>query len=252
VDYNPNQDFIPFPGGEGLGAWDGVSQTWTGSAWDLNTGSAGPWTWQDLLGAHPNGTNSPPTIDGSPDPTKEHWAIRRWVAKELTKDTPATVIWRVRKTNLSTFGSGVTGLLFINGKHLDSKAIEALDGTNPARQVTVTLKSTDIVDLALSPVGPSGDRGDGSDGSETWFWVDTRPVTTKPTLSGTTVNVAQGQCTFSWSSQPGLKYSVWISSDLTNWSALKTGLDSGGATTSYVDALPSPVPGFRFYKVSQP
>lgn len=33
IDYDPNVDFIPFVGGEDAGAWDGWSQTWTGSAW---------------------------------------------------------------------------------------------------------------------------------------------------------------------------------------------------------------------------
>jgi len=250
VDYNPTQDFIPYPGGDGQGDWDGVNQTWTGTQWDLNTADAGPWTYQDALGIHPNGVNSPPIIDGSPDPTNEHWAIRRWVAQELTKDTPVKIVWRVRKTNLNN--TGVTGLLFINGKLVDSKAIEGNDGTNSVRRFPVTLKSTDIVDLALSPVGPSGDRADGQDGSETWFWVDARVVASSITISGASVNVTPNQCSFSWGSQAGMKYTVWASNDLKVWSAVKTGLDSGGATTTYADALASPQPAYKFYKVSQP
>jgi hypothetical protein len=183
-DYNPNLDFIPFPGGAGQGEWDGFTQLWTGSAWDLNTAAAGPWTQQGQLDVHPNGANSPSEIGGASDPNNEHWAIRRWVAKKLTKDTPVTIIWQVRKTNLS--GSGVTGMIFVNGKLADSKSIPGNDSAGEIRRHRVTLKPNDIVDLALSPEGPNGDRHDGSDGSQTWFWVDTRaaaPAT--PALSVT-------------------------------------------------------------------
>jgi len=132
---------------------------------------------------HPNGTNSPSTIDGSPDPTNEQWVIRRWVAKQLTKDTPVTIIWQVKKTNLSC-GAGVTGLLFVNGKLVDSKSIAFDDSQGEIRRCKITLKPNDIVDLALSPVGPTGDRIDWCDGSQTWFWVDTRVTTSvAPTLA---------------------------------------------------------------------
>ena len=198
VNYNPNQDFIPYPGGEGQGDWDGVAQTWNNGSWDLNTADAGPWTYQAALEIHPNGANSPPTIGGAPDPNNEHWAIRRWVATELTKDTQATVIWRVRKTNFNP--DGVTGLLFINGNLVDSKAISGTDGTNEMRRYRTTLEKTDIMDLALSPAGLNGAREDWSDGSETWFWVDTRPWPANITLSGVTVNLGLGQCTFKWNS----------------------------------------------------
>jgi len=249
VNYNPNQDFIPYPGGEGQGDWDGVGQTWNNGSWDLNTADAGPWTWQDALGIHPNGVNSPPTIGGTPDPNNEHWAIRRWVATELTSVTPVTVIWRVRKTNLNL--NGVTGLLFINGVLADSEAIAGNDGANEAREYRTTLKNADIVDLALSPAGLNGDREDGADGSETWFRVDTRPWPADVTLSGVNVSVAQGQCTFRWNSQTGARYTVLRSSNLTDWTAIRT-VDSTGTATSFTDDLGSPPPAVRFYRVSQP
>jgi hypothetical protein len=172
VDYNPTTDFIPFPGGEGSGDWDGVTQTWTGGGWDLNTAAAGPWTEQGALAVHPNGSNSPSTIDGSADPANEHWVVRRWAAKKLTNDTPVTIIWLVKKVNLN--GTGVTGMIFVNGKLVDSKTIAGNDGKGEIRRARVTLKPTDIVDLALSPLGLEDDRADGSDGSQTWFWVDAR------------------------------------------------------------------------------
>jgi hypothetical protein len=181
--YNASTDFVPFPGGEAAGTpWDGGGQTWNSGSWDLNTADAGPWTYEAALDVHPNGVNSPPTIDGAADPANEQWVIRRWVAKALTKDTPATIIWQIKKTNLN--GDGVTGLLFVNGKLVDFKSIAGNDGQGEIRRAKVTLKPNDIVDLALSPVAPNGNREDGADGSQTWFWVDTRPTTAeKPTLS---------------------------------------------------------------------
>ncbi len=176
--YNASTDFVPFPGGEGQGDWDGYNQTWNG-AWDLNTAGAGPWTYEAVLDVHPNGTNSPSTIDGSPDPTNEQWVTRRWVAKSLTKETPVTIIWQVKKSNVGC-GGGVTGLLFINGNLVDSKSLAFNDGQGEIRRYKATLKANDIVDLALAPVGPDGDRADGCDGSQTWFWVDTRPTTAEP------------------------------------------------------------------------
>lgn len=184
TNYNASADFIPFPGGDGQGDWDGFNQTWTGDIWKLNTAAAGPWTELGPLITHPNGTNNPGTIDGIADPTNEHWTIRRWTASELTKETPATIVWTVKKTNLS--GTGVTGLLFLNGNLVDSKAIEGNDGTGEIRRYSVTLKPTDIVDLAISPVGPSGEAHDGSDGSHSWMWVDARAgAAPTPTLSVT-------------------------------------------------------------------
>lgn len=168
MDYDPNADFIPYPGGEGLGDWDGVTQTWSNGAWDLNTEAAGPWTFQNAQSIHPNGENS--------FPNEEHWAIRRWVASELTGETNATIIWQVRKENLNP--DGVTGALFINGRLVDSQTIAGTDGTNPKRRYSTVLKKGDIVDLALTPENVDGTRTDGSDGSITWFWVDTRPPVT--------------------------------------------------------------------------
>ncbi|MBI4324666.1 MAG: hypothetical protein HY674_05325, partial [Chloroflexi bacterium] len=163
TDYDPNTDFIPYAGGDGLGPWDGVGQQWTGSEWDLETAAVGPWTYQANLGIHPNGENSPPA--------EEHWAIRRWVANELTQVTPSAIIWQVKKENPS--GGGVTGSLHLNGQQLDYRTIAGNDSTGQVRRVYANLKKDDILDLALTPEGLN-DRGDGADGSITWFWVDTR------------------------------------------------------------------------------
>lgn len=168
--YDPATAFIPYAGGDGQGEWDGVSQMWTGTAWDLNTAAAGPWTYQASESIHPNGTNSAPN--------EEHWAIRRWVASELAGDTPVTIIWQVRKENGA--GGGVAGIVFVNGKKLDSVVLAGTDTAAPKRRATVTLKKGDIVDLALTPENTDGTRADGSDGSVTWFWVSTRVQPTTP------------------------------------------------------------------------
>jgi hypothetical protein len=246
TNYNANADFVPFPGGDGKGDWDGVNQTWSGTQWDLNTGAAGPWTEEGPLNVHPNGVNSPPTIDGSADPANEQWVTRRWVAKQLTKDTPATIIWLVKKTNLN--GTGVSGLLFINGTLVDIKGIQGNDGTGEIRRYKTTLKPNDIVDLALSPAGPTDDRQDGSDGSQTWFWVDTRAqAAPAPTISG--VTASGGKFSFKWTSQAGVKYSVMVTTDMKTWTKAQD-VDSAGTETSYSENLGSGVG--RFFRVMQP
>jgi hypothetical protein len=168
TDYNPTNAFIPYPGGAGQGPWSndfpwtesGPSiQTWTGTTWDLNTAGAAPWTAQGPIAIHPNSGGG-----------EEHWAIRRWVATELTNTIGAVINWTVRKENLT--GDGVTGSLHINGKQVDSITIGGANGTNPARRVFVNLKPGDIVDLALTPQGLTT-RADGADGSFTSFSIDT-------------------------------------------------------------------------------
>ena len=249
MDYSANQDFIPYAGGEGKGDWDGSSQLWTGSSWDMNTAGAAPWTWQDAIGVHPNGTNSAPIIDGQPDVTQELWAVRRWAAKELTKDTPVTIVWQVRKANTSN--DGTTGLLFINGKLVDSKALAGTDNKGEVRRYKVTLKSTDVVDLALSPAGLNGAREDWSDASETWFWVDARPqsAAVASKLLSAVFDAAQGKVAIKWTSTAGAKYSVETSPDLKSWSKLTTGLSSEGEQTTFTETLASPRAAMRFYRI---
>jgi hypothetical protein len=161
TDYDPATGFIPYVGGPDAGPWDGFSQQWTGGEWDLETAAAGPWTAQSQLGLHPNGNNS--------NPFEEHWAIRRWVADELTAETPVAIIWQVRKSN--TAGDGITGSLHINGIQVDAITIAGSNNTNGTRRFYANLKKGDIVDLAVTPEGITS-RADGSDGSESWFWVD--------------------------------------------------------------------------------
>ncbi len=170
--YNPASDFIPYAGGTGLGDWDGSAQLWTGTVWDMETAAAGPWTFQNAESIHPNGINSAPN--------EEHWAIRRWVADELTSPTAVSIIWQVRKENGA--GGGVGGALYINGTKADSVVIAGNATAEPKRRHNTTLKKGDIVDLALTPENADGTRSDGSDGSITWFWVSTRVPTVSDSL----------------------------------------------------------------------
>jgi len=153
-------DFIAFPGGDGLGAWDGTTQVWTGSAWDLNTAGAAPWTFMDAQGVHPNSAGN----------GGEHWVIRRWNGIGfLFEPTPLKITYHTRKTNLN--GPGVTGALHVNGAQVDAVAINGNDGTGFERTYYINASFDTIVDLVLTPVAPNGDRADGSDGSANWMAV---------------------------------------------------------------------------------
>lgn len=233
VDYDPNADFVAFD-----------DTMWNGGAWDIDTGGTAPWTYLAQLDVHPNGSNN---TEGGENYNQEQWPIRRWVASELTGDTPVTLIWRVRKTNLNN--DGVTGFLFVNGKQADSLAIAGNDGTAPVRRYRTTLKQGDIVDLALSPRAPNGQIQDWSDGSETWFWVDTRKVASPVTITGFGMNAGQNQFTLRWASQAGAKYTVEATADFKSWTKVATGLASGGAETSYTETLATPAPAYRVYRI---
>ncbi len=168
--YDPANDFIPFAGGEGQGAWNGGAQQWSGTAWDLNTAAAAPWTVLGAAAVHPNSTNN----------GGEHWAIRRWTAPAGEID-PAPILlqidWFVAKTN--TIGTGVTAQLHQNGKFVGATAIAGNDTAGVTKSSFISVDVGDQIDLALTPVGPSGDTTDGSDGSETTMVIST-VVDTEP------------------------------------------------------------------------
>lgn len=252
TDYDPNTQFIAYAGGEGQGDWDGVNQFWNSGSWDLDLQARGPWTWQTAQGIHPNGVNSAPN--------EEHWAIRRWVASELTGETPVAIIWQVRKDNPN--GGGVTGSLHVNGHQVDFKTIVGGDTIGQTRRFYVNLQPNDIVDLALTPEGPS-DRNDGSDGSVTWFWVDTR-IPANPTQPDGTpfvpanalkiisvgYDAAAGKATITWKSSVGKTYRIDASSDLQSWAPVATGIAGLAGETSYVESVPQPLPKARFYLIT--
>lgn len=255
LDYDPATDFVPFPGGQNQGDWDGTSQVWTGSAWDLNTEAAGPWTWMTSLDVHPNGTNSPPS-------DFEHWATRRWVANELTNTTTVALWWFAKKNDANN--QGVTGQLHVNGKRVDFQTLAGTNTVGQERRFYANLKPGDIVDLALTPEGIDKDRHDWSDASATWLRIDLRIPPNPVQPDGTPFNAggqikvagrydrAQNQFTVTWPSQAGAKYTLWGSSDLKTWTSVKTGIDSGGTETSTMDIPAAPQPAFKFYKISQP
>jgi hypothetical protein len=254
TNYDAKASFIPYEGGTGQGPWDGVGQMWTGTAWDLNTASAGPWTSQAAQATHPNGANSAPN--------EEHWTIRRWVASKITKVTPVGIIWQVRKENLA--GDGVTGAIYLNGKLLDSITIAGVNGTNAIRRYYVNLNTNDIVDLILTPQGVTS-RSDGSDGSLNWMWIDTRvPAGARqpdgtlfvpaggtaqgPKFESAVYDSAQKRITIAWGSAAGATYTVEASEDLKTWTVVSANVASGGARTTYVETV-DPAKRARFYRV---
>ncbi len=218
TNYDAAASFIPFTGGDGQGAWDGVGQQWDGGKWDLfNNG--GPWTEIAQEATHPNGSNSPPM--------EEHWTIRRWEASDLTGTTPLGLTWHTRKTNLN--GMGVTGSLHINGVQVDTLALAGNDGTGVIRTFYANLNPGDIVDLALTPVGDGGDTADGADGSANWLRIDTYipPNPTQPDgtpftpasgsafqITAVTLNEAAKEITITWPSANGRSYAIDRSGDM--------------------------------------
>ena len=136
----------------------GPTNHWNGGAWQLeaNAGdTGGPWTSLGQESTHPNGTNS--------TPGDEHWTIRRWASEEAG---PVVISWHMRKTNTGG-GSGVTGILFINGVEVDTASIEGIDGVGVTRLHVAEIAIGDLIDLALTPRG-----ADGRDGSAFWLKID--------------------------------------------------------------------------------
>lgn len=173
LNYDVNTAFIKFAGGsDNPDPWiEGLESTqqWNNGNWDIQNNA--PWTEITPDGSHPNGINN----------SVEHWTIRRWKATELTAPTPVDLLWHVRKTNPN--GDGVTGMVFLNGRILDSKTISGTDSNGVVRRVYLVLKPTDVVDLVLSPVGLQ-EASDGSDGSGTWLRVDKRLLPTPVSSDG--------------------------------------------------------------------
>ncbi len=147
-------DFTPFTNDAGPagGPVEVDGNHWDGQKWDLDSaGAPGPWTELGQQNTHPNGTNS--------FPNDEHWTIRRFVADDLTKTTPMQLTWEMAKTNVNG-GTGVTGILMVNGQAIDTATISGTDGTGVTREFYINANPGDVIDLALTPNG-----ADGSDGS---------------------------------------------------------------------------------------
>ncbi len=142
--------FIPFAGGAGSGAWNGGSQQWTGSIWDLQTAGAAPWTSVGAGSVHPNDS----------DPGPKHATVRRW-----TSDVSGTHSVTGFFNNGSANGDGTTGRIFHNG----AEVFTALtDGDVQNVHLDVDLAVGDTLDFYVD-VGPAD--GDGSDGTNTGFEI---------------------------------------------------------------------------------
>ncbi len=146
--YSDVDDFIEFAPGQ-----------FVGGLWDLTTAATGPWTELGRENTHPNGTNSAPN--------QEHWTIRRWVSDV---SGPVAIGWHMREVNLG--GTGVGGVLFLNGTVIDQAAIAGGNATGIFRKIIRTVQAGDTIDLALTPTGSTGDPGDGADGSANWLRVE--------------------------------------------------------------------------------
>jgi hypothetical protein len=148
--YNPAADFTPFTGGDGQGTWNGSSQQWTGSIWDLQTASTSPWTSVGPSSVHPN--------DSRPGP--RHAVIRRW-----RSDVSGLHAISGYFNNVSGSGDGTTGRIF----HNNSEIFAAVsDGSSRSVELPVNLSQGDTLDFYVD-VGPAD--SDGSDGTNTGFLI---------------------------------------------------------------------------------
>jgi hypothetical protein len=165
--YDAVADFNPYSGGDAMGVWDGNAQQWTGTAWDLNTAAAAPWTFTGALANHPNQNGF-----------GEHWSIRRWTAgADITGPTPVEAEWFIAKT--ASGGQGTTAQLHRNGVLVGSSAIAGTDIVGVTKSAVFRINVGDHIDLALTPVGLNGNTADGSDNTNTRLIIRT-VVDTEP------------------------------------------------------------------------
>ena len=239
TDYDPINHFIPF-----------APADWQGTYWDLNTALSSPWTEMGRDIAHPSGASP------------LHWAVRRWVANELTEDTALALRWHAHKTNVNG-GNGVTVAIHINGRQVDNAVIAFNDSVGVTHTYYVVAQPGDIIDQILSPTGTDGNNQDASDGTFLWLEVDTAipPDATQPDgtpftghlpdLLDIDFNGGIGQVTLTWRSRSSRTYAVETTADFETWTPLVTGHPSAGVRTSYTETLSTPRPDLRFYRVRQ-
>ena len=142
--YDPDSDFIPFQGGAGQGSWNGTTQHWTGSIWDMNTASAAPWTSIGATSVHPNDS----------DPGPEQYTIRRWVS-----DTSGVHTITGSFNNGSANGDGTTGRVFHEGTEIFS---QVTDGGPVNFSIQRTLAVGDRLDFMVDTGGFDQDGSDGT------------------------------------------------------------------------------------------
>ncbi|NIP93009.1 MAG: hypothetical protein GWO24_05935, partial [Akkermansiaceae bacterium] len=142
--YDPGSSFIAFNGGAGRGGWNGSSQQWTGSEWDLNTAGSAPWTFLGATSVHPNDSN----------PGPEHYTVRRWVSDVSGLHTITGTFH-----NTSSSGDGTTGRIFHEGTEIFA---EISDGGPREFSIERTLQVGDRIDFMVDN-GPFD--ADGSDGT---------------------------------------------------------------------------------------
>ena len=153
--YNLTQDAEPEYDSDDFIEFDPGTQ-WNGEA--FVAGGNPPWTFLGQERIHPNGPNN----------GDEHWTIRRWVSP--IEQDGAAVWWNVRAEN--TGGTGVTGILYVNGVETDRSTIAGNDAVGTTKAIVMDLKVGDMLEIAHTCEGPSGERHDGADGSYMWLAVE--------------------------------------------------------------------------------
>ena len=143
--YNPDTSFTAFNGGAGQGAWNGISQHWTGSLWDLETAGTSPWTSIGATNVHPNDSN----------PGPEQATLRRWVSDVAGLHTLTGTF-----NNLSANGDGTTGRVFHEGTEIFS---QVTDGGPVSFSIQRTLDIGDRIDFMVDTGSFDQDGSDGTD-----------------------------------------------------------------------------------------
>lgn len=242
--YDPDRDFIPFAGGLGRGDWNGTAQQWTGTGWKTSGGS-------EITETHSR-------------PSRRIWIIRRWQASELIETGPVSLTWSLAKEE-GTCGNGVTGALYINGQVADKTSISFDRVSAVTRTFYAILCPNDRVDLVLRSLGTDGAVDLLCDSSLMTLAVSTsiNPSPRQPdgrnfisTLKSSSFSVkapvlsASGeQVRLNWRAQSSATYGVEASSDLINWTRIKTGLAGSPCQSVMTEVISRPTPGQRFYRV---
>jgi hypothetical protein len=143
--YNPDTSFTAFKGGTGQGSWNGTSQLWTGSHWDLQTASTAPWTSIGATNVHPNDSN----------PGPEQATVRRWVSDVSGLHTLTGTFH-----NLNPSGDGTTGRVFHEGTEIFA---QVTDGGPVAFSIPRSLSIGDRIDLMVDTGSFDQDGSDGTD-----------------------------------------------------------------------------------------
>jgi hypothetical protein len=197
--YDP-ATFTAFAGGSAAGAYNSNFTTpaavapfnyWTGSAWDLNTAGAAPWTLIGPLNTHPS--------DSTPATQPLHAVIRRYTAT-----TAGSYVLNGYFTRPATTGNGTHGRVFHNSTELSSALVL---GSTSFFAHPVTLAPGDTLDLVVD-VGPTDD--DASDTTISYL-----RIVEPPTATTTLLITAQVERTVRPVASVSLRFRVMYNAEVT-------------------------------------